>query len=345
MQLAKPQRLKPGDRVAIVSPSSGAAETFPHVLQLGLDNLKSVFGLEPVVYDTVRMTDDELYKNPRTRAEDINKAFADPSIAAIFSSIGGDDSVRILPYLDVPTIVSNPKVFLGFSDTTTMTTWLNQNGLVTFNGPSVMAGFAQLRHLPAAFKEQLERLLFDSEAAQYLPYAAWSDHYEDWRTPGYDGETAELRSSAGWRWLQGSGRVEGPLFGGCIEVLEFLKGTRFWPEPNFWDGKILFLETSEDKPTVSQVKYMFRNYASMGILDRISAVLFGRARAYSDEEKDLLCETIRKVAAVEFGRADLPIVAEMDFGHTDPQWVMPLGVKAELDSDRETFRLLEPAVL
>lgn len=120
-----------------------------------------------------------------------------------------------------------------------------------------------------------------------------------------------------------------------------MKGTDFWPEPEFWNGKILFLETSEEKPPCSQIGWMLLNYGMQGVFNRISGLIFGRARDYSTEEKLELEKKIITVVRDEFGQADLPIVANMDFGHTDPQFVLPLGVKAEIDCEKKTFRLVE----
>ena len=134
------------------------------------------------------------------------------------------------------------------------------------------------------------------------------------------------------------------LFGGCIEVLEFLKATPWWPAVEFWDDKILFLETSEEKPEVNNVEYMLRNYGSMGALERLAGLVVGRARAYTPEEKESLYAMLPRVVGFEFNRKDLPIIANVDFGHTDPQFVMPLGVRAEIDGGARQFRLLESAV-
>jgi len=345
VNLLRPPRLSRGDTVAVLSPSWGGPSIYPNVFELGLRNLENLFGLKIKEYPTARMADAEIYANPKARAEDINRAFADPEVKGIIASIGGDDSVRILPYLDLDTIFANPKILMGYSDTTTLTSYLNQNGLVTFNGPSVMAGFAQMRHLPADFVSHVREILFEpTERYEYRAYPEWADKYRPWQTPDYDGETEALRANEGARWLQGEDVVQGRLFGGCIEVLEFMKSTRFWPAEVFWDGKILFFETSEDKPTVPMVKYMLRNYGSMGALDRIAGILYGRARAYTGEEKESLYKMMVQVVAGEFGRRDMPIVANMDFGHTDPQWVMPLGVMAEIDPVRRTLCLVESAV-
>lgn len=120
-----------------------------------------------------------------------------------------------------------------------------------------------------------------------------------------------------------------------------MKGTDFRPEKEFRKNKILFLETSEEKPTIDQVTWMLRNYGMQGIFDKISALLIGRARDYSDEEKKQLEDTVMKVVKTEFKNDKMPIVINMDFGHTDPQWILPLGVKAQIDPKNKTFKLLE----
>ncbi|HLK14826.1 MAG TPA: S66 peptidase family protein [Fimbriimonadaceae bacterium] len=343
--MRKPPRLRPGDTVATLSPSWGGPSRYPLVYELGLRNLERLFGLKIKEYPTARMADEELYFNPKRRAEDINAAFADPEVGGIIASIGGSESVRILPFLDLDAIKAHPKILMGYSDTTTLTTTLNQAGLVTFNGPSVMAGFAQMRHLPGAFAEHVKSMLMEpAETYEFSPYSGWADRYVDWTTAGYDGEVAPLQAHDGWRWIQGEGVHEGVLFGGCIEVLEFLKATPWWPAPEFWEGKILFLETSEEKPEVRNVEYMLRNYGSIGALDRLSGLLVGRARSYTPEEKESLYAMLPRVVGFEFGRKELPIVANLDFGHTDPQFVMPLGIRIQLDCEAKRLRLLEPAV-
>lgn len=331
--------------MAVVSPSWGGPSAFPGVFDLGVRNLSRLLGVTIREFPTARMGAEELYRNPQARAEDINAAFADPEVSGVFASIGGDDSVRILPYLDLPTILANPKVLMGFSDSTTLTAYLAQHGLVTFNGPSVMAGFAQMDHLPDRFGADVRRLLCEPEETfDYEPFGSWCDGYSDWNATHYRGETLPLQPHDGWRWLQGNGVVEGRLFGGCIEVLEFMKGTPFWPSLDFWHGRILFFETSEDKPTVNQVVWMLRNYGSMGALDQVAGMLFGRARSYSNAEKEALYEAVVRVIGFEFGRPDLPVVANLDFGHTDPQWVLPLGARFEIDCERRSLRLREAAV-
>ena len=341
---ARPPRLRPGDTVAVVATSWGGPRVFPHVFDRGLDVLRRVFELDVRELPTTRMTPAVLRADPRARARDLNDAFADPSIRAIFAAIGGDDAVRILPFLDPSLAIADPKILFGFSDTVTQLVFYHRAGLVTFNGPSVMAGFAQIEVFPGA-ADHVRSILFEpAQTHLYAPFDSWVDGYADWADPANAGAVGELRAHDGWRWLQGSGVAPGRLFGGCGEVLEMLKATPSWPEPSFWDGRLFFIETSEDAPTPDTVSYWLRNYGMQGVFERISGLLVGRARGYSDEAKARLDELVVRVVAEEFGRPDLPIVSNLDFGHTDPQWVLPLGVLAEVDADAHSIRLLEPAV-
>ena len=344
MAPVRPPRLRAGDTVAVVSTSWGGPSAFSHVFDRGVDVLQRVFGLRVREMSTARMTPRELGANPRARADDLNAAFADASIRAIVASIGGVDSVRILEYLDPSVAVSHPTILLGFSDTTTQLAFYNQAGLVTFNGPSVMAGLAQVEAFEGAAAHVRSILFEPAGSYDYRPFAEWTDGYRDWGNSANAGAVGERRAHDGWHWLQGAGRTRGRLFGGCFEALEMMKGTRFWPAADFWRDRVLFLETSEDAPAPKTVGYWLRNYGVQGVFDRVSAVLVGRARDYPDDAKADLDEMLVRVVAGEFGRPDLPIVTNLDFGHTDPQWILPLGVLAEVDADACSFRLLEPAV-
>lgn len=339
----RPPRLEPGDNVAVVTTSWGGPHEFPAVHEAGIAALERL-GLVVREYAGTRRPPDQLRADPQGRASDLNAAFEDPSIAAIVSSIGGDDSARILPYLDADSIRNNPKVFMGYSDTTTQLLFAHSLGLVTFNGPAVMAGFAQSRWFPT-FEQHVRAILFEpTPTYDYLPYPQWVDGYVDWNRTDDPTAVGELRTDGEWRFLNGRDPVQGPLVGGCIEVLEFLKGSRFWPAGDWWEGRILFVETSEDEPSVDQVRYWLFNYGVQGVFDRINGLIVGRARGYTDDQKHALDDVVHSVVVDEFGAANVAIATNMDFGHTDPQWILPLGVNAELHPDAQRFRLIEPAV-
>jgi muramoyltetrapeptide carboxypeptidase LdcA involved in peptidoglycan recycling len=255
----KPRRLQPGDVAAIASPSWGGPAAFPATYEAGLRVLRDLLGLRVRELPHAR----DVAASPRERAEDLNLAFRDPEVRLVLASIGGDDSILVLPHLDVEAARRDPKIVMGYSDTTTVLVWLAQLGVVSFHGPSVMAGLAQASALPEAFLDHVRRVLFAAEAVTYAPYGAFCEGYADWGDPANAGRTNALRADEGPRWLQGRGTRAGPLLGGCLEVLEFLRGTPWLPlDGATWDGRVLFFETSEEAPPPRAVKRMLRSYGA-----------------------------------------------------------------------------------
>jgi muramoyltetrapeptide carboxypeptidase LdcA involved in peptidoglycan recycling len=344
MQPTLPKRLHVGDTVAVLSISWGGPAAYPALFDHGLENISRYLGLKVVELPTARMSNDELQRHPRLRAEDVNAAFRDPEIKAVISSIGGYDSVRILPYIDNRALRENPKIMMGYSDTTTVLSYISLLGGISLYGPSVMGGLAQLESMPNEYLEHLRRFLMHGCAGyRYHWYDSWSDGYPDWGSAASAGQVSNRRANAeGWRWIQGQGgRREGRLWGGCIEVLEFLKGSDYWPDKSFWNDRVVFFETSEAKPPVQQIVYMLRSYGIQEVFERSSAILFGRPKAYTDSEKSDLYQALAKVIGEEFGRPDLPVIANMDFGHTDPKIVLPLGGKVAVDPEEKSVTIVE----
>ncbi len=289
------------------------------------------------------MGPDELARDPLARANDINAAFEDDSIAGIVASIGGDDSVRVLPYLDTDLILAHPKIIMGCSDLSTVLTYLNTVGLITFHGPVVMAGLAQIQALGERYRSHLVDMLFgNAKSYEYQPFPEYAHGYPNWVIPENLGKVNEPIPNPGWVWVQKAGTQHGRFWGGCIEVLEFLKGTDYWPPRSFFDDTFLLLETSEEAPSPQRVKRMLRNYGTQSILSRINGLVFGRPRGYSSEQRSELQQVVREVVVGESGRDDIPIVMDFDVGHTDPQFIVPFGIRATISSDDERVFLDDP---
>jgi muramoyltetrapeptide carboxypeptidase LdcA involved in peptidoglycan recycling len=345
--MIKPNKLQAGDRVAAVSLSWGGPGTFPYRYEAGKRQLEEAFGLTVVEMGHTLGEDEWLHDHPQARAQDLMEAFADPSIKAIISTIGGEDSIRLLPFLDLDVIRSNPKVFMGYSDTTITHLACLRAGLVSFYGPSIMAGFGENTGLFPYMVDSVRKTLFSSTPiGRVEPNTdGWTVEHLDWADPENQLRKRKLSPSMGWKFLQGQGVRQGRLIGGCIEVLDWLRGTDFWPDAETWQGAILFLETSEEAPPPTTVKYILRTYAAMGILEKLSGILFGRPGGQVPPEQfDEYDEVLRQVVTEEEGLGDLPIVTHMDFGHTDPMFVMPYGLRAEIDCHTKQFTILENAV-
>ncbi|RLC90909.1 MAG: LD-carboxypeptidase [Chloroflexi bacterium] len=348
VNMIKPQKLQPGDKVATISLSWGGPGTLPHRYEAGKRQLQAEFGL--TVIETPHALSDVswLQRNPQARAADLMAAFADPAIKAIISTIGGDDSIRILPYLDLDVIRSNPKILLGFSDTTITHLACFKAGLVSFYGPAIMAGFAENGGMFPYMVDSVRKTLFSAATIGNIEpnTDGWTVEILDWADPENQTRKRKLKPSPGWKFIQGKGVRRGYLIGGCFEVLDWLRGTDFWPQPDMWQDAILFLETSEEAPPPSTVQYGLRTYAALGILKRLSGILFARPGGQiAPEQFNEYDEVIRQVVTEEEGLADLPIITHMDFGHTDPMFVLPYGVQAEIDCDAQQFAIVENAVI
>ena len=345
--MQKPAKLVPGDTIAAISLSWGGPATFPHRYAAGKHQLQATFGLNVVETRHALKDVDWLARHPQARAEDLMEAFADPAIKAIVSTIGGDDSIRMLPYLDLHVIQANPKIFLGYSDTTVTHLACYKAGVVSFYGPSIMAGFAENGGIFPYTIDAIRRTLFSSDPVGVIPanMDGWTVEFLDWADPSLQPRRRSLQRPTGWRFLQGTGCTQGHLIGGCLEVLDWLRGTPVWPNDDAWNNAILFLETSEEAPSPAFVTRVLRSFAAMGVLDKLSALLCGRpGGGIPEADFTLYDQAILQVVAEEQGLRDLPIVTHMDFGHTDPMWVLPYGVQAQVNCEQQRVALLESAV-
>jgi muramoyltetrapeptide carboxypeptidase LdcA involved in peptidoglycan recycling len=342
-----PPRLRPGDTVAAVSLSWGGPATCPHRYAAGKRQFEEAFGC--TVVETRHALRDAAWiaENPRARADDLMEAFADPSIRAVISTIGGDDSIRILPYLDLGVLGAHPKIFMGYSDTTVTHFACMAAGVRSFYGPAFMSGFAENGGMHRYLVDAVRRTLFDPMPVGDLPpnHGGWTVERLEWGDAANQSRPRALRPSTGWRWLQGEARVTGPLMGGCIEVMEWLKGTPVWPAPHAWDGAILFIETSEEAPSPREVRRWLRSYGVQGVLERVAAILVGRPGGHelSLLDHQAYDDAVVGVVRDECGLAT-PIVAGMDFGHTDPMCILPYGANAEIDCGAHRLSILESAV-
>ena len=167
-----------------------------------------------------------------------------------------------------------------------------------------MAGLSQIDHLPEDFTEHLKSFLLKPQIPYTYPvYERYTHGYVDWSAEETWGQCTPFSDNEdGFKVIMKDDNkhvIEGRLFGGCIEIFEMLKGTRYWPKEDFWNDKILFLETSEDKPNPFTVSIMLRNYAIQGIFDKVKAVIFARPKDYNEEEKKALEEYILKILKIE----------------------------------------------
>ncbi|MBQ8567812.1 MAG: LD-carboxypeptidase [Oscillospiraceae bacterium] len=343
--MIKPKRLRKGDRVAVVSLSWGGMgdDALIHKYHIAEKRLKEDFGLETVPMPHALKGSEFTAAHPELRAADLMKAFSDDSIAAVFCAIGGDDTIRLLPYIDLDIIKSNPKIFMGYSDTTVNHFMMYKAGLVSFYGPCVMCEFGEYVSMSEYTADAVRDVLFGDTAGYELkPSPLWSADFIPWDEKNICIPKKYIHDTHGYEVIQGSGKATGHFLGGCIDVFTMLIGTELFPTAEKWENAILFLETSEDKPSPEFVVYILRNLAAQGILNRINGIIFGKPQGeqYYEEYKEALMQVICR----EEGLSELPIIYNVNFGHAAPIGIIPYGIKAELDCDNKTITFLESAV-
>ena len=342
MKVIKPNILNKGDKVAAITLSWAGAATFPWRYEVGKKQFEDAFGCEVIETPNALKDNHFIYNHPKARADDLMWAFKNPDIKGIISIIGGDDSIRILPYIDFNVIKNNPKIFMGYSDSTVTHFICLKAGIESYYGPSFMSGFAENGGIHPYEKECVKKVLFSNTPQTFISNKeGWTVESLSWENPENQTIKRNLQKSCGWKVLQGNNNFEGPLIGGCIDVLDMINGTSIWPDENLWDNAILFLETSEEAPKPDTVKYWLRNYGAQGILNKINGLFFGRPGGSHLSEKEYQeYDTVLLQISKEFHLDNLPIISRMDFGHTDPMMVLPIGRKAFFDIEKCELKLI-----
>ena len=341
LYLQKPQHLKPGDKVATVSLSWGAAGV-PEIrwrYELGKRRMEEQFGLQVVEMPHTLAPEKYVSDHPEKRAEDLMAAFADPSIKAVFNVIGGSDSVRMLPYIDFDVIRSNPKIFTGYSDGTTTDFICMKAGIASFYGAHVLNDFAEPGKMHDYTAGIIRKMLFSNETVgEIAPMPEYSQGDVSWTDP-----SARRTYTPDWGYacLQG-GVARGTLIGGCFEVFPDFEGNELDPPSEAFDGSILFYEVC-GKPSEEKYRTRLRHYGEKGWFQNITGLLMGKPLG-DRAEHDMLNRVTLEVLA-EFGRPDLPVLANAGFGHNAPSGVIPMGAMAEIDCDRGRFTILENVTL
>ena len=340
--------LRPGDKVAIVSPSRGLPEVFPAPYELGLRRIREDFGLVPVEYPTTRRMD----STPAERAADLHAAFADPEIKALIASIGGDDQITVLKHLDATLIRSNPKPFLGYSDNTNLLLYLHRLGVPAYHGGSVMVQFGRPGRMHPDTEASLRAALFTGGPFELRPATSWNDEHGDWADPDVLGTEPPLREGTDWSWYGDQRVVTGGLWGGCLEILDWQLAANRWMGPAEEYGGVFFAETSEEMPPAETVYRILRNLGERGILERFDAVLWGKPKAWDFTDRRTLPDratfTADQYEAVRRALAEYnptaPLVTGLDIGHTDPQLILPLGAPTTLDPSTTKITIEYPSM-
>lgn len=297
--MLKPKHLKSGDRIALIAPASPVDED---KLQKAVDSVKFL-GLIPVLYPSATMCHGYLSGPDEVRASDVNNAFADPDINAVFCLRGGYGVTRILNRIDFTMISKNPKLFLGYSDITGLHVALNQlSNLITLHAPMPSRGWSTLDPITL---QSLTDCLFSP-----LPAGL---------APSMPDEPLEMIHP---------GTATGPVIGGNLSLLTATLGSPFEIDTK---NKILFIEEVDEKNY--KVDRGLTSLALAGKFADCKGIILGTWADVGDPdlppEKNLTLRELFDEIVKPFGK---PTVNNFRAGHIYPQLTIPMGVKTRLDA-------------
>ena len=359
-KLIIPSKLNEGDKVAFISISGGRAgdeDMLPRYM-LGKRRFERIFNVEVVETPNALKGSAYLYEHPEKRAEDLMWALKDDSIKGIVCNMGGDDSYRVLPYIDTQVIHDNPKVFMGFSDIATWMAVFAYAGVRAYYGPSVLTPIAQPGKLDEYTENAIRRTVFSNEVIGEIKPA--DKHTPiDWKTTytvkegdkeiQYDRfpDNDEIEDpkdiipwtpGTGYKVLQGSGKVSGHIIPVCGGPLWQIMGTKYFPSRDMWEDSVIALEHCNVYDSKLAGLHELRAFAAAGVFDKAKAVITG---PMDDDSR----ETILKVMCKEVHRPDLVILENVDYIHRTPMTVLPTGAIMEIDCDALKIVIPESGVL
>ncbi len=338
--------------VMIVSLSSGilGEDFLKFEVDIGIRRLREM-GLGIKFTENALKGEMYLREHPEKRAEDFLQALSDPDTDMILCAIGGDDTFRLLPYLfdggELERAVKHAadKVFLGFSDTTINHFMLHKLGMRSFYGQSFISDICELSEDMLPYTRRFfEELVSTGGIAEITPSDVWYEERKDF-SPEQAGVPLISHADRGFELLQGSPRFSGKILGGCIcSIYDMFNGERdpqmpelcrrygLFPDKPDWKGKILLLESSEEKPSPEKFGKALSYIKGEGVFDAVSGVLVGKPmdEAYADEYKEQLIQVIDD--------PKLPVVCNINIGHAMPRCIIPFGTNASVDADRQTIR-------
>jgi len=303
--MTQPQGLKPGDTIAVVAPAGPIASR--EIFNRGIAALERM-GFRTRFDDRIFQSCRYLAGCDAARAGELAQAIEDPSIQAIIALRGGYGCARIIQLLDERLAKENCKIFMGFSDLTTLHLFFNKCGWITFHGPM-------------AANEALAEITAEREKHQV---SLWTDpvYRPEFRFP-----LIESRSP---------GVAEGVLTGGCLSLVTASLGTSYEIQTV---GKILFLEDTGEPPY--RIDRMITQLRLSGKLDSAAGILLGR---FSDCDAPAGDYSVDDVLRDVLSDLDIPILANFPAGHIQDNWTLPLGVRARIDANERTLCFLEPAI-
>ncbi|MEI8137735.1 MAG: S66 peptidase family protein [Bacteroidota bacterium] len=324
-----PEKLKVGDTVRVVTPARSLA--MPWISDEVKQQAKKKFeelGLSLTFAEHVNEIDEFNSSSIESRISDLHEAFRDKSVKLVITVTGGFNSNQLLRYLDYELIKSNPKIVCGYSDITALANAIYaKTGLVTYSGPHYFS-FGDKKGFDYSF-DYFKKCLFSKEPFEISPAKTWSD--DRWAN---DQENRNFVENEGY-WIINEGKAKGTIVGGNQCTFNLLQGTEFMPKLN---DSILFLE-DDDEAHVATIDRDLQSIIHQPGFDGVRGIVIGRFQPKTGMTKELLTKIIK--SKVEF--KNLPVIANVDFGHKTPIITFPIGGVAEIEifENNSTIRIVE----
>lgn len=331
-----PPLLREGDVVSVVSPASPGPALRPGRFERGVRNLEAM-GLRVRVARNARAVSGHVAGTAEQRVADLHAMFEDDEVRAIFCSIGGYNSNHLLDALDHELISRNPKILAGYSDPTFLLLAIHEmTGLVTFHGPTAMVQFGEHGGLHPYTDRWFRKVLMSPDPpGELVPSGVTIHERLEWDTD--DTRPRREEPYEGPKVLN-PGRAEGKVLAANLTTLLALAGTRYFPD---LEGKILCVEVSDEEDPAWADRDL-THLRLTGAFEKIFALVVGRPHPASGFTPEDSLEELLLRATEGF---DLPMALGFDFGHTDPMFTLPIGVRAAIDFTGEpTLALLESGV-
>ncbi|HEV2131931.1 MAG TPA: S66 peptidase family protein [Longimicrobiaceae bacterium] len=341
--LIRPPALEPGDTIGIFTPSSPAHVRFREKYLHGISQLEAL-GFRVVEGPLTAAQTHQGYRSgsPEERAAEFMALILDPEIKALISTIGGDNSASMIPYLDFAAIRAHPKVICGYSDVTSLhLAILAYSGLSTFYGPAVMPSSGEWPEMLSgtrdSFLDAVHRHRSGSRRLQ--PPLRWSDQFRDAGASAWKEEPRRFEPNPGWRALA-PGQASAAVVVANLATLCRNAGTPHFPE---LAGTILLVEEM-DAP-LAREEAGLRQLQLMGVFDELAGLIIGKPESFSAQGAsfgydDLVLEIV--------GERPYPIVSNFDCGHTHPMLTLAQMTRISLtttDAHEVSVTVEEPMVV
>ena len=317
MKSVFPAKLQSGDTVAIITPSRSLRIISADIQEIANKRFAEL-GLKLVFGRHCSECDEFKSSSITSRIVDLHEAFANTDVKATLAVIGGYNANQLLRYLDWDLIRANPKILCGFSDITALSNAIyTKTGLVGYSGPHY-SSFGQKLYFDYTL-DYFKRCLMSDAPFAITPSTEWSD--DKWYE---DQDNRALIPNEGWLVIN-QGKANGTIIGGNACTLNLLQGTEYMPS---LDGTMLFLEDDE----LAFPEEFDRNLQSLLHLPDFSGVrgiVLGRFQNASKMTKEKLMTIVKTKQELRH----LPVIANVDFGHTDPKITFPIGRTAEISTD------------